>query len=137
MEINARNAAAMRRKAAAEAPFILHKKGEHLHQWSSWNPNFKAMVQQEITIEMFEECTVAPRTDGKVEVTTTNQRLISQLDTMHRMKPDKCSGWSVTTGVTAYTVDAETWQSYLAEHTVQPCDAKEATTEGGPEYDDD
>lgn len=117
MTVNAKNAWAIRRKAAAEAPFILHKKGEHLHQWESWNPNFKAVVQQEITIEMFEECTVAPRADGKVEVTTTNQRLISQLDTMHRMEPGKCAGRSVATGVAIYTVDAEAWKAYLAEHT--------------------
>lgn len=137
MKVNARNAAAVRRKAAAETPLILHKKGEHLHRWDNWNPNLKAMVQQEITIEMYEECTVAPRADGKVEVATTNRRFMSQMDNLHRMKPDKCTGWSVATGVTAYTVDAEIWQKWLAEHTVQPCDAKEATTEGGPEHDAD
>ena len=117
MEVKAQNAAAIRRKAAAKAPFILHKKGEHLHQWNSWNPNFKAMVQQEITIEMFEECTVAPQADGKVEITTTNRRLMSQLDTMHRMEPGKCTGGKVTTGIAVYTVDAEAWKAYLAEHT--------------------
>lgn len=117
MTVSAKNAWAIRRKAAAEAPFILHKKGEHLHQWSSWNPNFKTVVQQEITIEMFEECTVAPRADGKVEVTTANQRLMSQLDNLHRMEPGKCTGWSVATGVTTYTIDAEAWKAYLAEHT--------------------
>lgn len=117
MTVNAKNAWAIRRKAAAEAPFMLHKKGEHLHQWDSWNPNFKAMVQQEITIEMFEECTVAPRADGKVEVTTTNRRLMSQLDTMHHLEPGKCAGRSAPTGVAVYTVDAEAWKAYLAEHT--------------------
>lgn len=117
MKVNAKNAWAIRRKAAAEAPFMLHKKGDHLHQWEGWNPNFKTVVQQEITIEMFEECTVAPRADGKVEVTTTNQRLMSQLNTMHRMKPGKCAGRRVTTGVAAYVVDAEAWKAYLAEHT--------------------
>lgn len=117
MTVNAKNAWAIRRKATAEAPFMLHKRGEHLHQWEGWNPNFKTVMQQEITIEMFEECTVAPRADGKVEVTTTNQRLMSQLDTMHRMEPGKCTGRRVTTGVAVYTVDAETWKAYLAEHT--------------------
>lgn len=126
MTVNAKNAWAIRRKAAAEAPFMLHKKGEHLHQWEGWNPNFKAMVQQEITIEMFEECTVAPRADGKVEVTTTNQRLMSQLDTMHHMEPGKCTGRKATTGVAVYTVDAEAWKTYLAEHT------KAAKAEEGP-----
>ena len=117
MTVNAKNAWAIRRKAAAEAPFMLHKKGDHLHQWEGWNPNFKTMVQQEITIEMFEECTVAPRADGKVEVTTTNQRLMSQLDTMHRMEPGKCTGRRVTTGIKDYVMDAEAWKAYLAEHT--------------------
>lgn len=117
MTVNAKNAWAIRRKAAAEAPLMLHKKGDHLHQWESWNPNFKTMVQQEITIEMFEECTVAPRADGKVEVTTTNQRLTSQLDTIHRMEPGKCTGRRVTTGVAVYIVDAEAWKAYLTEHT--------------------
>ena len=117
MTVNAKNAWAIRRKIAAETPLKLHKRGEHLHQWEGWNPNFKTVVQQEITIEMFDECTVAPRADGKVEVTTTNQRLISQLDTMHRMEPGKCAGRSATTGVAVYTVDAEAWKAYLAEHT--------------------
>lgn len=117
MTINTQNAAAIRRKVEAETPFILHKKGEHLHQWDSWNPSFKTMVQQEITIEMFKECTVAPRADGKVEVSTTNQRLMSQLDNMHRMEPGKCTGRRVATGVAVYTVDAEAWKTYLAEHT--------------------
>ena len=117
MSINAKNARAIRQKAAAEAPFMLHKKGEHRHRWNAWNPSFKAMVQQEITIEMFEECTVAPRADGTVQVTTTNQRLMSQLDTMHRMEPGKCTGRSATTGVAVYTVDTEAWKAYLAEHT--------------------
>ena len=117
MAVNAKNAWAIRRKVAAEKPLILHKKGDHLHQWDSWNPDMKAMVQQEIIIEMFEECTVAPQAGGKVEMTTTNQRLMSQLDNLHRMKPDKCSGGKVTTGLAVYSVDAETWQAYLAEHT--------------------
>lgn len=117
MTVNAKNARAIRRKAAAETPFMLHKKGEHLHRWESWDPNFKTVIQQEITIEMFKECTVAPRADGKVEVTTTNQRLMSQLDTMHRMEPGKCTGRNVTTGVAIYTVDAEAWKTYLTEHT--------------------
>ena len=117
MKVDAKNAAAIRRKVAAEKPLILHKKGEYPHRWSSWNPNMKAMVEQEILIEIWEECTTAPRADGKVEVTTTNLRLMSQLNSMHRMQPDKCTGRRVTTGVAVYMVDAEAWQAYLAEHT--------------------
>ena len=117
MKINAKNAAAIRRKVAAEKPFILHKKGEYRHRWNSWNPNVKAMMEQEMLIEMYEECTAAPRADGKVEVTTTNRRLMSHLDSLHRMQPDKCTGGRGTTGFVVYTVDAEAWQAYLAEHT--------------------
>lgn len=117
MEISAKDAKAIREKAAEEKPFIIHKLREYPQRWNSWNPNIRATVQQEITIEMFEECTVAPRADGKVEVSTTNQRLMSQLDTMHRMEPGKCTGRRVETGVAVYTVDAEAWKTYLAEHT--------------------
>ena len=117
MKVNAHNAAAIRRKAAAETPFILHKRGEHLHQWSAWNPNIRAMTEQEIIIEMYDECTVAPQADGKVEVTTTNRRLMSQLDTMHSMEPTKCTGGKMTNGLAVYKVDAEAWQAYLAVHT--------------------
>lgn len=117
MKVNANNAAAIRRKAAAEQPFMLHKRGEHLHQWSAWNPNVRAMTEQEIIIEMFGEGTVAPQADGKVEVTTTNRRLMSQLDTMHSMEPTKCTGGKATTGLAVYTVDTEAWKAYLAEHT--------------------
>lgn len=117
MKVDARNAAAIRRKVAAEKPLILHKKGEYPHRWNSWNPNLKAMMEQEILIEIWEECTTAPRADGKIEVTTTNQRLMSQLEQLHRLEPGKCTGRRVTTGVAVYLVDAEAWQAYLAEHT--------------------
>ena len=117
MKINAHNAAAMRRKAEAEKPFFLHKKGEHLHRWDAWNPNVKAMMTQEIIIEMYDECTVAPRAEGKVEVTTTNRRLMSQLDRLHSLQPTKCTDRRMTTGVAVYVVDAEEWQGYLAVHT--------------------
>lgn len=117
MKVNAQNAAAIRRKVAAEKPLILHKKGEYPHRWNTWNPNVKAMMTQEVVIELWEECTVAPRADGKVEVTTSNQRLISQLEIMHRLEPGKCTGRKVTTGLTAYLVDTEAWKSWLAVHT--------------------
>lgn len=117
MKITAQNAAAMRRKAEAEKPFFLHKKGEHLHRWDTWNPNIGAMMTQEIIIEMYDECTVAPRAEGKVEVTTTNRRLISQLDRLHSLKPKECTDRRMTTGVAVYVVDAEAWASYLAVHT--------------------
>lgn len=117
MKVNAQNAAAIRQKAAAEKPLILHKKGEYPHRWNAWNPNVKAMMTQEVVIELWEECTVAPRADGKVEVTTSNQRLMSHLDSMHRLEPGKCTGRRVTTGVAAYLVDAESWKSWLAVHT--------------------
>lgn len=117
MTINAKNAAAMRQKAAAEKPLILHKKAEYTHRWNAWNPNVKAIMTQEIVIELWKECTVAPRADGKVEVTTSNQRLMSQLDRMHRLEPGKCTGRRVTTEIAAYLVDKEAWQAYLAVHT--------------------
>lgn len=117
MKATAQNAEAIRRKAAAEKPFYLHKKGEHHRRWNSWNPDMKAMFEQEIIIEMYDECTVAPQADSKVEVTTTNQRLMSQLDNIQRMKPGKCTGWRVAAGIAVYKVDAEVWQAYLAEHT--------------------
>ncbi len=115
--ITAQNAAAMRRKAEAEKPFYLHKKGEHLHRWDSWDPNMKAMMTQEVIIEMYDECTVVPRAEGKVEVTTTNRRLMSQLDRLHNLKPTKCTGRRMTIGAAVYVVDTEAWANYLAEHT--------------------
>lgn len=117
MKVNTHNAAAIRRKAAAETPFYLHKKGEHLHRWNEWNPNVKAMLEQEIIIEMYDECTAAPQAGGKVEITTTNRRLMSHLDSMHSMEPTKCSGGRVTAGLAVYEVDTEAWQAYLAAHT--------------------
>ena len=117
MTVNAQNAEAIRRKVAAEKPLILHKKGEYPHRWNAWNPNIKAMVTQEVIIEMWEECTVAPRADGKVEVTTSNQRLIFHLDSMHQLEPRKCNGRRVATGVAAYLVDADAWENWLAVHT--------------------
>lgn len=125
MTVNAKNAAAIRRKAEAEKPFFLHKKGEHLHRWDTWNPNVKAMMTQEIIIEMYNECTVAPRAEGKVEVTTTNQRLMSQLDRLHSLQPTKCTDRRMTTGVAVYVVDTEAWASYLAEHTEAKPDGPE------------
>lgn len=117
MEINAQNAAAIRRKVEAEKPFVMHKKGEYRHRWSGWNPNAQAIVAQEIVVERWDACTATALAGGKVEVTTTNPRLISQLNNLHKMQPDKCRGGMVTTGVATYTVNAETWQNYLAAHT--------------------
>ena len=117
MEINAKNVAAIRRKLEAEKQFIMHKKGEYRHRWNGWNPNAQAFVNQEIIVEMYDECTATPQTGGKVEVTTTNRRLICHLDSLHRMQPDKCRGGMATTGVATYTVEAEVWKNYLAAHT--------------------
>lgn len=117
MTVNAKNAWATRRKAAAEAPLILHKKGEYRHRWTDWNPNAQAMTTQEIVVERWDMCTATALAGGKVEVTTTNRRLMSHLDSLHKMQPDKCRGGMATTGVATYTVGAETWKNYLAEHT--------------------
>ena len=112
------NAAAIRKKAEAEKLFIMHKKGEHRHRWNAWNPNMKAMMTQEVIIEVWEECNVAPRTDGMVEVTTLNRRLEWELEQLHYQQPRKCSRGRKTLGVVAsYQVDAELWQAWLAEHT--------------------
>lgn len=115
---NTQNAAAIRKKAEAEKLFILHKRGETKHRWNTWNPNVKAMMTQEVTIELWEECSVAPRADGRVEVTTLNRRLDWELERLHWKEPDKCSRGSKCLGVvTSYEIDMELWQSWLAEHT--------------------
>ena len=117
MKITAQNAAAMRKKAAAETPLILHKLSEYHHQWSSWNPDLKAMVQQEIIIEKWDKCTTAPRAGGKVEVTTSDRRVEWQLEQLHRQQPEKCSQARKTTGIAIYEIDVDTWETWLAEHT--------------------
>lgn len=118
MKVNAHNAAAIRKKAEAEKPFVLHKKGEHRHRWNAWNPNMKAMMTQEVIIELWEECSAAPRADGMVEVTTLNRRLEWELEQLHYQQPRKCSRGRKTLGVVAsYQVDAELWAAFLAEHT--------------------
>lgn len=117
MEINAKNVAAIRRKLEAEKPFVMHKKGEYRHRWSGWNPNAQAIVNQEIVVERWDVCTATALAGGKMEVTTTNRRLMSHLDSLHKMQPDKCRGGMATTGVATYTVEAETWKNYLAAHT--------------------
>ena len=123
------DAAAIRKKAKAEKPFIMHKKGEYQHRWSSWNPNIKAMMTQAVTIEMWEECSVTPRADGRVEVITANRRLDWELERLHWQQPRKCSRGRKTLGIVAsYEVDAELWQAWLAEHT-----EAEAQKEAGAE----
>lgn len=117
MEIRAANARAIREKAAAEKPFIIHKMGEYPHKWSSWNPNIKAMVQQEITIEKWDTCSVTPRTDGKVEVTTLHRRMEQELEHLHWKELRKCFMVRKTMGIAVYEIDAETWKNWLAEHT--------------------
>lgn len=117
MEINAKNAAAIRRKVEAEKPFVMHKEWEYRHRWNGWNPNAQAIVDQEIVVERWDACTATTLAGGKVEVTTTNRRLISHLNSLHKMQPDKCRGGMTATGLATYTVNAETWQNYLAAHT--------------------
>ena len=118
MEVTAANAKAMREKTATEKPFMMKKLGEYPHRWNSWNPNIKAMVQQEIIIEKWDTCSAAPRADGMVEVTTLNRRLEWELERLHDQQPRKCFMDRKTLGVVAsYQVDAELWQNWLAEHT--------------------
>lgn len=117
MKVNARNAAAIRRKTEAETPLYLHKKGEYVHRWNAWNPNAGAMMEQTIIIEKWDICTTAPRADGKMEVTTANRRLEHQLAELHRARPQECSAGRKTLNVTTYTIDAEVWREWLAEHT--------------------
>lgn len=112
------NAEAIRKKAEAEKPFILHKKGEHRHRWNAWNPNIKAMMPQEVIVELWEECSAAPRADGMIAVTTLNRRMEWELEQLHYQQPRKCSRGRKTLGIVAsYEVDAEMWQAWLAEHT--------------------
>lgn len=118
MEISAKEAKAIREKAAAEKPFIIHKLREYPHRWNSWNPNIRATVQQEIIVEKWDECSVAPRADGMVRVTTFNQRMEQELERLHWKETRKCSMGRKVLGVGAiYDVDAELWQAWLAEHT--------------------
>ena len=116
-KITAANAKAIRQKKAAEAPLILHKKKDYHHRWTGWDPNIGAMVEQEIIIEMWDRCTAAPTAGGKVEVTTADRRLEHQLAELHRARPQECSAGRKTMNITTYTMEAETWQTWLAEHT--------------------
>ena len=112
------NAAAIRKKAEAENLFIMHKKGEHRRRWNAWNPNVRAMMTQEVIVELWEEGSTTHRADGMVEVTTLNRRLEWELEQLHRQQPRKCFRGRKTLGVVAsYEVDAELWQAWLAEHT--------------------
>lgn len=119
MEIRAKDAKAIREKVAAEKPFIIHKLREYPHRWSSWNPNIMATVQQEIIVEKWDECSVWPRADGMVEVTTLNRRMEQELERLHWKEPRKCSsvGRKALGIVARYEVDAELWKAWLAEHT--------------------
>ena len=131
MSISTQNAEAIRKKIEAETPFFLHKKGETTHRWNTWNPNIKAMMAQAITIEIWEECNVTPRADGRVQVTTANRRLEWELERLHWKEPRKCSRGRKTLGVvTSYEIDMELWQAWLAEHTEAGTEAqKEAGAE--------
>lgn len=123
------NAAAIRKKAEAEKLFIMHKKGEHRHKWNAWNPDVKAMMTQEVVIELWEEGSTTHRADGMVEVTTLNRRLEWELEQLHYQQPRKCSRGRKTLGVVAsYEVDSELWQAWLVEHT-----EAEAQKEAGAE----
>ena len=117
MDVTTANAKAIREKAAAEKPFFLHKLREYPHRWASWNPNVKAMVQQEIIIEKWDTCTVTPRADGMVEVTTLHRRMEWELEQLHWQQPGKCFMSRKTMGIAVYKIDAETWKNWLAEHT--------------------
>lgn len=116
-KITAANAEAIRKKVAAEKPLILHKKQDYRHRWTGWNPNVGAVMEQEIIIEMWDICTVAPTAGGKMEVTTCNRRLERKLAELHRAKPKECSAGRKTMNITTYTIEAETWQNWLAAHT--------------------
>ena len=74
------NAAAIRKKAEAEKSFIMHKKGEHRHRWNAWNPNVRAMMTQEVIIELWEEGSTTQRADGMVEVTTRRLEVLHEND---------------------------------------------------------
>lgn len=126
MEIRAKDAKAIREKVAAEKPFIIHKLREYPHRWNSWNPNIMATVQQEIIVEQWDECSVWPRADGMVQVTTLNRRMEQELERLHWKETRKCSLVRKVLGIGAikgfgigaiYEVDAELWKAWLAEHT--------------------
>ena len=119
------NAAAIRKKAEAEKLFIMHKKGERRHRGNAGNPKVRAMMTQEVIIELWEEGSTTHRADGMVEVTTLNRRLEWELEQLHQQQPRKCSRGRKTLGVVAsYEVDAELWQAWLAEHTEAKTEAQ-------------
>lgn len=126
MEISAQNAKAIREKAAAEKPFIIHKLGEYPHRWNSWNPNVKAMAQQEIIIEKWDTCSVTPKAGGKVEVTTLNRRMEQELERLHWKELGKCFMMRKTMGIAVYEIDAETWENWLVQHTEAKTDNDES-----------
>ena len=137
MEINVRNAAAVRRKAAAETPLILRKESEITKTQEVWIPELRRMAETESIHEKWNVCTTCYSGGGRLQITTTNRRMKAKLEQLHRQKPEVCKLLLRRYGVTVWEMDSKTWSEWAAQYTVQPCSAKEATTEGGPEYDAD
>lgn len=135
MKVNAQNAAAVRRKAAAETPLILRKESEITKTQEVWVPELRRMAETESIYEKWNVCTTCYSGGGRLQITTTNRRMESKLEQVRRQQPEACKLLLRRYGVTIWEMDSKAWSEWAAQYTVQPCNAKEATTEGGPEYD--
>ena len=115
--VNSANYKAIAKAAAARQPFRLRKVGEYHNRWETWNPNIRAMVVQDVTIEKWDKCTVTPEADGRVKVATTNARMRYHLQQLSMLHPAKCKEMGTRLQVASYTVERDLWAEWLAEHT--------------------